>query len=97
MTQKQFFWALAIFLVAIIAQCGSSAPIPVAPVSDIVDLTPDQREKFATLINLNGLLCARVIEARAREEKTYYVDCETYRGQSVRRAYTVDLKTGKAQ
>jgi len=68
----------------------------IAQGSDVMSLTPEQREKFATVINLNGQLCARVLEVRKRESSTYYVECETHKSSLARKAYTVDLKTGKA-
>lgn len=76
---------LGLFVVAVPAQ------------AELIKPTADQREQFATLINLNGLLCAQVIEVRKRESKTYYVVCETYRNRLEQRAYLVDLKTGKAK
>lgn len=82
--------ALAIFFAA-------SGPVVSAQGSGAMALTPDQREKFATIINLNGQLCARVIEVRKRESSTYYVECETHKHSLARKAYTVDLKNGKAE
>lgn len=61
------------------------------------NLTYEQKEQFATLINMNGKLCATVLEVRKSDTSTYYVVCELYRNKLEQGAYYVDLKTGKVK
>lgn len=60
-------------------------------------LTEDQKSKLATLINLNGDLCARVTGVRSRGNSTFDVDCIRYRDGTGAATYLVDLKTGRVK
>lgn len=65
--------------------------------AQLVNLTYEQKEKFATIINMNGRLCAQVLEVRRHDQKTYYVLCELYRDKLQQGAYYVDLSSGKVK
>ena len=57
----------------------------------------DAEEGMALLINLNGLLCAKVVSVTPLKiEKTYEVRCIEYRGGTRTVDYIVNLKTGRA-
>lgn len=61
------------------------------------NLTYEQKEQFATLINMNGKLCAKVLEVRKQDASQYYVLCELYRDKLEQGAYYVDMKTGRVK
>ncbi len=51
----------------------------------------------ATFINLNGHLCAEVLDINALDqEDVYEVTCIKYRGGSSKATYILDMKTGAA-
>jgi hypothetical protein len=55
------------------------------------------KQMVATMINLNRLLCAEVVEVRPLSVANQVeVTCVTYRGGSARKAYVLDTVTGKA-
>ncbi len=58
----------------------------------------DQAEDIAAfLLNMNGLLCAEVVDLRALEQKNVYeVQCVKYRGGSAEATYMLDMNTGAA-
>lgn len=85
-------------LVALAINALSKVDPATATKAGPMDLTTEQAEQFATLINLNGHLCARVIEARRRADpKMIYVECERRRDSLSRVAYEVDLASGKVK
>lgn len=54
-------------------------------------------EKLATMLNLNGLLCAKVVSVAPLERaNTYEVTCIAYRGGSTNKTYIFNGNTGKA-
>jgi hypothetical protein len=55
-------------------------------------------EQIATILNLNGLLCARVVSVRPLEVRPnhYEVTCVEYRGGSGEVRYILDAAAGKA-
>ena len=65
--------------------------------SEYLILSATQKENMATLINLNGKLCARVTQVRKYDDGDHYVECVTYRGGTATKAYYVNLKTGQAR
>lgn len=59
-------------------------------------LSADFKEQAATLINLNGFLCAEVESALKPSSDKFEVTCRLYRqGSSERGTYLVDSQTGK--
>lgn len=57
----------------------------------------DAEEIAAMFINLNGLLCAEVLELNALNQKDVYeVTCTKYRGGNSQATYILDMKTGAA-
>ena len=58
----------------------------------------DQAEEIAAfMLNVNGLLCAEVVELNALEQKKVYeVQCIKYRGGSATATYLLDMNTGVA-
>lgn len=57
----------------------------------------DIEEQIATVLNLNGLLCARVTDVRPlTQANTYEVTCIEYRGGAGTVRYILDASTGKA-
>lgn len=55
------------------------------------------KETTATILNLNGLLCAKVVEIRPLEMANQYeVTCIEYRGGSGTVRYILNAATGKA-
>lgn len=57
----------------------------------------DRAEIIATLINLNGLLCAQVQSVNKLQiPDEYEVICTTYRGGTSTSTYIVNKTTGKA-
>jgi hypothetical protein len=60
-------------------------------------LDQDTAEMVATMLNLNGFLCAKVTDFRKLEVADQYeVTCVEYRGGSGTVRYILDLSTGKA-
>ena len=60
-------------------------------------LDQDTSELIATMLNLNGLLCASVVDFRKLQVADQYeVTCIEYRGGSGTARYILDLSTGKA-
>ncbi|KAB2959105.1 MAG: hypothetical protein F9K16_12740 [Thermoanaerobaculia bacterium] len=58
---------------------------------------PRAKEVAATIINLNGMLCAEVVSMRKLElENKVEVSCIEFRGGSNHVSYIVDTKSGKA-
>ena len=58
----------------------------------------DLKEKMATVINLNGQLCARVESIRPAGEKDMYnVECIRYRDGTGKATYLVNARTGQAK
>lgn len=60
--------------------------------------SPQAKEMAATMLNLNKLLCASVVEIRplAMNPDVHEVTCIEYRGGSAKKVYHLDSKTGKA-
>ncbi len=59
--------------------------------------TKDAEEQMATMLNLNGLLCAKITSIRPLVlDKKYEVTCIEYRGGSATVTYIYNGKTGKA-
>ena len=57
----------------------------------------DSNEQVATILNLNGLLCARVVEMRLLPlGKMYEVTCIAYRGGSATKSYVLNMEDGSA-
>lgn len=50
------------------------------------------------MLNLNGLLCAEVIDIRPLQvrQEVHEVTCIEYRGGRARKTYHLDINTGKA-
>lgn len=58
----------------------------------------DLKDVTASIINLNGLLCAEVIDTRPLKvrEDIYEVTCIEYRGGSGKKTYIMDIANGTA-
>ena len=57
----------------------------------------DSNEQIATILNLNGLLCARVVEMRLLPlGKMYEVTCIAYRGGRATKSYVLNMEDGSA-
>lgn len=57
----------------------------------------EAKEIAAFMLNMNGLLCAEVIDLRALAQKNMYeVQCVKYRGGSAEATYILDMNTGAA-
>lgn len=58
----------------------------------------DARELAATMLNLNGLLCAEVVDIRPLQvrDDVHEITCITYRGGSAQKSYHLNINTGKA-
>lgn len=56
------------------------------------------KEMTALILNMNGLLCAEVVEIRPLkvQKDTYEVECIEYRGGKVRKTYIMDASKGTA-
>lgn len=72
--------------------------VPVAPTSRSEIESVQAKELAATMLNLNKLLCATVVEIRplAVNPDVHEVTCIEYRGGSATKTYHLDSKTGKA-
>ncbi len=58
---------------------------------------PDIEKLVATGINLNGHLCARIVEIRPLKVKsTYEIACIAYRGGKAQKLYIIDALKGVA-
>jgi len=64
------------------------------PVSSSADTSAE--EIAATMININGYLCAEVVELNKLESGNFEVTCIKYRGGSGKATYIVDVKSGNA-
>ncbi|HEY0662164.1 MAG TPA: hypothetical protein VGD21_12695 [Lysobacter sp.] len=53
-------------------------------------------EKFATILNLNGLLCAKTVEVCPLKVDALEVTCIEYRGGKATKTYIIDTKNGSA-
>ena len=81
----------------ILAMLAVTVSLAMAPGSFIKAQTAEAREMMATLINLNGHLCARVISVSPlRMDRAYEVICVEYRGGQGTVTYIVNMKTGIA-
>lgn len=60
--------------------------------------TEGLKETTATIINLNGLLCAKVLDIRPLKVRpdVYEVTCIVYRGGSSTKTYLMDAAKGNA-
>lgn len=68
-----------------------------APVSAFAADQEKAKEMLATLLNLQGFLCAKVTNVHPLElPKHYEVRCIEYRGGSGTVDYIVNLETGRA-
>ncbi|MHC1701474.1 MAG: zinc-ribbon domain-containing protein [Humidesulfovibrio sp.] len=89
---------VCLILVVLLALCGKSGPETVDKGNKQGNLAkmvnPQTNEGMATLINLNGCLCAKVTSVRNMSGAIYYVDCVEYRNGSGEVTYRVDLDTG---
>lgn len=57
----------------------------------------EAEEIAALMLNMNGLLCAEVVDLRAlKQENVYEVQCVLYRGGSAESTYILDMNTGNA-
>jgi hypothetical protein len=56
------------------------------------------KEVTALILNVNGLLCAKVTDIRPLEvrEDVYEVECIEYRGGKGKKTYIMDASKGKA-
>lgn len=94
---KSMLWLAGLAMAIAAVTLQKPAP-PLDGATEAVSLSLEQRERFATLINMNGKLCANVMEARRRQDSNaYYVECEERRDSVARVGYDVDLKTGKVR
>lgn len=51
----------------------------------------------ALMLNLNGLLCAEVVDLRAlKQDNVYEVQCVKYRGGTKEVTYILDMNSGNA-
>jgi hypothetical protein len=56
------------------------------------------KEQMATVINLNGQLCAKVVSiTRAEGKNMYNVECIRYRDGTGKATYLVDALSGKVK
>ena len=83
------------------AQVTEPAPPPASPPPAERRLSPQMEaygEMIATAINLNGLLCAKVVNVRPLQvnNDTFEVTCIEYRGGSSRATYIINTETGVA-
>ncbi len=53
-------------------------------------------EKFGLILNLNSLLCAKVVKVCPLKVGALEVTCIEYRGGSVTKTYIIDVKTASA-
>lgn len=62
------------------------------------DISHDQKESIALILNLNSLLCAKVVEVNQLEARPTLLEvrCIEYRGGTGTKNYIVDLDSGKA-
>jgi len=56
--------------------------------------TPERKEALATLINLNGRLCARVVGLSGTESRPV-VECIESRNATTRVTYVIDMDSGR--
>ena len=58
----------------------------------------DLKEMTALILNMNGLLCAEVVDIRPLKVRkgTYEVECIEYRGGKGRKTYIMDAAKGTA-
>ncbi len=57
----------------------------------------EAEEIAAFMLNMNGLLCAEVVDLRALAQKNVYeVQCVKYSGGSAEATYILDMNTGAA-
>lgn len=57
----------------------------------------DVNETMATMINLNGQLCAKVLSIKPAGPNVYEVECTRYRDGTGKATYLYDAKTGKVK
>jgi hypothetical protein len=59
--------------------------------------TPEVHEMVATGLNLNGHLCAELVEIRPlKVQSTYEATCIAYRGGTAKKQYVIDALKGVA-
>lgn len=57
----------------------------------------EAEEVAALMLNLNGLLCAEVVDLRMLEQRNVYeVQCVKYRGGRAQATYVLDMNSGNA-
>ena len=74
-----------------------SAPLTAAYGQDITSTrfnTPEGREALATMINLNGRLCARVVGLSGTVSRPI-VECIESRNGTTRVTYVIDMDSGR--
>ena len=76
---------------------GLVAVMLILPLSAISESKEELKEMTALILNLNGLLCAEVIDIRPLKMKDIYeVECIEYRGGKGRKIYIMDAAKGTA-
>lgn len=85
---------------AVVALAPASAPAPAstpAPLTEPRSTADAKLDQVAAMLNLNGLLCAQVVNMRPiRQELVWEVTCIAYRGGSATKNYILNLNDGSA-
>jgi len=92
--------ALALVVLAIIgtaANIMAPSPAPDSTRPSRAQALMAKSDSVAALINLNGQLCARVIEIEHIYLDQYKITCTRYRDGVGTSTYDIDLKTGQAR
>lgn len=65
----------------------------------LINTNQEQRDGFATIINMNGQLCAQVLTVSRVVDKKYQVKCKTMRNSQDEstRTYMVNLNSGRIE
>lgn len=94
---KAVLITLALVAINMAAELLSPRPAPDSTQPSRAQALMAKSERVATLINLNGQLCARVIQIEHLYLDKYKVTCARYRDGVGTSTYDIDLKTGLAQ
>jgi hypothetical protein len=88
-------WVLAgvLLLGALGRACDNAAP-PTASGQTPTGLSHDSKTTLATIINMNGELCAHVQSAEPMGADRYRVTCTRYRDGTGTATYELNAKTG---
>ncbi|WP_420465582.1 hypothetical protein [Panacagrimonas sp.] len=90
---------LGILVMVLMFAFGTPNTTPTAPAAKAKNNEGQSPEEIAaTLLNLNGHLCAEVQSIRRPESRDdlFEVQCVEYRGGKAQKAYMVDAASGKA-